>query len=117
MLGGSKLDSISVWLISVFLAVIFFGAGYIVLSRLGQRPKLDIDSVSYDQKSESAQPRDKSDNVNVLNEVDAEAMSKKWGYDGEFAPDSWYKLDPSYHLCGSGANQSPVDLSQKKIRL
>lgn len=34
-----------------------------------------------------------------------------WTYSGEEGPDSWGKLAPEYSLCGSGKNQSPIDLS------
>jgi carbonic anhydrase len=34
-----------------------------------------------------------------------------WGYSGEAAPQNWGKLDPKFALCGSGKNQSPVDLA------
>jgi carbonic anhydrase len=34
-----------------------------------------------------------------------------WGYSGEAAPQNWGKLDPKFALCGSGKNQSPVNLA------
>ncbi|GAB6039732.1 carbonic anhydrase family protein [Endothiovibrio diazotrophicus] len=33
-----------------------------------------------------------------------------WGYSGEEGPEHWGQLSPDYHLCGTGRNQSPVDL-------
>jgi carbonic anhydrase len=35
----------------------------------------------------------------------------QWGYTGEGGPEHWGALDPSYALCASGANQSPIDLT------
>jgi carbonic anhydrase len=35
----------------------------------------------------------------------------QWGYKGEGAPQNWSKLDPKFAECGSGKNQSPIDLS------
>ena len=34
-----------------------------------------------------------------------------WGYSGEEGPANWSKLDVAYSTCGSGVNQSPVDLT------
>ncbi|MCI5125431.1 MAG: carbonic anhydrase family protein [Candidatus Electrothrix sp. AR5] len=34
-----------------------------------------------------------------------------WGYTGDAAPEHWSSLDPAYTLCASGANQSPIDLT------
>lgn len=34
-----------------------------------------------------------------------------WSYSGEKGPENWGKLAPEYSLCGSGKNQSPIDLS------
>jgi carbonic anhydrase len=33
-----------------------------------------------------------------------------WSYEGETAPQFWGKLDPSFNMCSTGKNQSPVDL-------
>jgi len=33
-----------------------------------------------------------------------------WSYDGAEGPEHWGELDPSFKLCSSGKNQSPVDL-------
>lgn len=35
---------------------------------------------------------------------------KHWDYEGAKGPDNWEKLSPDYGLCGSGKNQSPIDL-------
>lgn len=37
--------------------------------------------------------------------------SHGWGYSGENGPEHWDKLNPDYKLCGSGKNQSPVNLT------
>ena len=34
-----------------------------------------------------------------------------WGYSGDFGPQAWAEMDPAFALCGSGAEQSPIDLS------
>ncbi len=34
-----------------------------------------------------------------------------WGYSGEEGPENWGKLAAEYGLCGSGKNQSPINLS------
>jgi len=34
-----------------------------------------------------------------------------WGYEGAGAPENWGKLSSDYAICGTGRNQSPVDLS------
>lgn len=33
-----------------------------------------------------------------------------WTYSGEAGPENWGKLAPEFSLCGSGRNQSPIDL-------
>jgi carbonic anhydrase len=33
-----------------------------------------------------------------------------WGYAGEHGPEHWGALDPTFVLCATGANQSPIDL-------
>lgn len=33
-----------------------------------------------------------------------------WSYEGEGAPENWYKLDPKNKLCASGQRQSPIDI-------
>ena len=34
-----------------------------------------------------------------------------WSYEGETAPDRWGGLDPSFAVCDSGVQQSPIDLA------
>jgi len=34
-----------------------------------------------------------------------------WGYEGKMAPEAWASLDKAYATCGSGKEQSPIDLS------
>ena len=38
------------------------------------------------------------------------AWAQHWDYRGEAGPENWGKLDPKFAPCGSGKNQSPVDL-------
>ncbi|MFM8356560.1 MAG: carbonic anhydrase [Gammaproteobacteria bacterium] len=33
-----------------------------------------------------------------------------WGYEGDTGPAAWGRLDPTWSLCGSGKNQSPIDI-------
>lgn len=35
-----------------------------------------------------------------------------WSYSGDNGPENWATLDPSFAVCGSGAEQSPVDLAE-----
>ncbi len=39
------------------------------------------------------------------------ASDGQWGYTGEGAPEHWGALNPAYSLCGTGMNQSPINLS------
>lgn len=41
----------------------------------------------------------------------AGALASGWGYNGSTGPKHWEKLNEAYALCGSGKNQSPVNLS------
>ncbi|WP_425152577.1 carbonic anhydrase [Candidatus Palauibacter sp.] len=34
-----------------------------------------------------------------------------WGYEGDTGPDRWGRLDPSFAVCDTGVEQSPVDLA------
>jgi len=34
-----------------------------------------------------------------------------WGYSGEEGAENWGKLSPEYAICGTGRNQSPIDLT------
>jgi carbonic anhydrase len=40
------------------------------------------------------------------------AIKVNWGYEGNNGPEFWSKLDPSFKLCTTGKEQSPVDISQ-----
>ncbi len=35
-----------------------------------------------------------------------------WTYEGEEGPQHWGEIDPSYAVCGTGENQSPIDISK-----
>ena len=34
-----------------------------------------------------------------------------WAYEGEEGPLHWGEVDPAYELCGTGKNQSPIDIA------
>lgn len=34
----------------------------------------------------------------------------QWGYSGEKGPEHWAELSPEYALCGSGKNQTPINI-------
>ena len=34
-----------------------------------------------------------------------------WTYEGEEGPEHWGEIDPAYAVCGTGASQSPIDIS------
>ena len=37
-------------------------------------------------------------------------LSNTWGYEGKVGPDYWAKLSPDYIACGTGRNQSPINI-------
>ena len=115
-MGGSKFDSISVWIISTVLAVGFFGGIYIGLGRLAERPQLDIEPNLDGETSESTELTGKNDDHNAGNKVNLGPSNTKWGYQGKLAPEHWGKLHPSIRTCDSGQNQSPINLSKKNIK-
>ena len=41
----------------------------------------------------------------------ARAASVHWGYEGAEGPDKWASLDEGFAACGSGREQSPIDLT------
>lgn len=42
---------------------------------------------------------------------EAEAEEVEWGYEGDVGPERWAELSAEYELCGSGTEQSPIDLT------
>ena len=42
---------------------------------------------------------------------DAEGGEVHWSYEGDTGPDRWGALDPSFAVCDSGVQQSPIDLA------
>lgn len=42
---------------------------------------------------------------------DTGAAEIHWGYEGDMGPDRWGGLDPSFAVCDTGVEQSPVDLT------
>ena len=41
----------------------------------------------------------------------APSSTAHWTYGGEEGPSHWGELDPAYELCGTGINQSPIDIT------
>jgi carbonic anhydrase len=35
-----------------------------------------------------------------------------WGYEGDIGPENWAGLSPEFATCGSGVNQSPIDITR-----
>ncbi len=44
-------------------------------------------------------------------EVASEEHAVHWGYEGDGGPEHWAELEEAYQLCGTGVEQSPVDLT------
>ena len=40
------------------------------------------------------------------------AADAAWEYEGDHGPEAWGKIDPSFALCESGQQQSPIDIDQ-----
>lgn len=40
----------------------------------------------------------------------AQQAGSDWSYEGKTGPFNWSKLDPSFHACNSGKEQSPIDI-------
>jgi len=40
-----------------------------------------------------------------------------WGYDGDGGPEHWAALDNKFELCGSGKQQSPIDIQTAGMKL
>jgi len=41
------------------------------------------------------------------------AGNAEWSYSGDTGPQYWASLSPEYALCGSGKNQSPINIDEK----
>ena len=44
----------------------------------------------------------------------AQEEGARWGYEGALGPAAWSALDPGFAACGSGRQQSPVDLGRAR---
>lgn len=42
--------------------------------------------------------------------ADAKAHSAHWGYVGDASPEHWAEMSDKFALCGTGKNQSPIDI-------
>ena len=53
------------------------------------------------------------DNAHQTESISAKADHGEvhWGYVGEEGPEHWADLNPDFELCGSGVEQSPIDLT------
>ena len=47
----------------------------------------------------------------LLSACNTSQSSPHWTYEGEEGPAHWEQLDPSYAVCGTGKNQSPIDIA------
>ena len=52
--------------------------------------------------------------VYQMEESHPAATLPHWTYEGEEGPAHWGELDSAYALCGTGANQSPIDVQSPK---
>lgn len=43
--------------------------------------------------------------------LDTPLSAPHWSYHGDLGPESWGALDAAFEACGSGAQQSPIDIS------
>ena len=42
--------------------------------------------------------------------VDANHHAAHWGYEGDASPEHWAEMSDKFALCGTGQNQSPIDI-------
>ncbi|HSL45070.1 MAG TPA: carbonic anhydrase family protein [Anaerolineales bacterium] len=47
----------------------------------------------------------------LLSACDTSSVLPHWTYEGEEGPAHWGELDPSYAVCATGQNQSPIDIA------
>jgi carbonic anhydrase len=47
----------------------------------------------------------------------SEEAHKHWSYAGSGGPEHWGSLDPAWKTCGSGRNQSPIDIRSADTKL
>src|SRR5579862_634175 len=45
--------------------------------------------------------------------IDQSALTVKWGYKGNVSPAFWGRLSPSFSLCATGKEQSPINIPKK----
>ena len=48
--------------------------------------------------------------VGILFLLPLSASASEWDYGSQHGPDHWSEMNPDYVLCGSGRNQSPVNI-------
>lgn len=44
----------------------------------------------------------------------AEHATHHWGYEGQYGPLYWGTLEPAFHMCKEGKNQSPIDITDTR---
>lgn len=45
----------------------------------------------------------------------AAQSAPNWDYTGKLGPEAWHKLSPEYRACGTGREQSPIDIRGARI--
>lgn len=68
-------------------------------------------SKNADDKTKVAATTDHGSEPAAKEKSEDSHSGSSWTYSGKKGPAKWGKLDKDYHVCGAGAMQSPIDLS------
>jgi carbonic anhydrase len=118
-----KLDQVTAWGLAIFTAgfigATIFTAGTFVNKhssaqqaiKAKEAAELLENSLKARTSKSTVSSPDITENSDHPNETDQTLNRKEFGYSGQLAPWRWSELHPSWKLCNSGKNQSPIDIA------
>jgi carbonic anhydrase len=124
------LDQVTAWMIAAFGAVSIYGAGYGIykvavksaMRKMEEKAAGLVAARSAETKDHHSSAETESPatvqhaETKPADETTAEGKpapirSVPWSYSGSAGPEKWAALDPAWRVCGTGKQQSPVDIS------
>ena len=95
-----------------FAAVLAIGAGVLGGAQdASSSEKKDSQVAATPSHGEEAKEEETGRGAAVEEEDEGGHGASRWGYKGKIGPSRWAKLSKDYHVCGTGATQSPIDIT------
>lgn len=124
------LDQITAWMIALLGAVVIFAAGYgfyrIAVKSATRKMEDQVAAAvaaratAQSALEKTASPQPETNSESTVRAADGETSvrekaeplrSMPWSYVGSAGPQKWASLDDAWRICGTGKQQSPVDIS------